>query len=105
MKRFFPASRWFRAALALLAMACLGQAAAPRPRRKIRRPVVKVAPQAAAKIENAGVLAPFFKALERLEDPAGERVVRIMHFGDSHTAADYWTGRIRCRLQARFGDL
>lgn len=104
MKRFFPASRWFRAALALLAMACLGQAAAPRPRRKIRRPVVKVAPQAAAKIENARVLAPFFKALDRLEDPAGERVVRIMHFGDSHTAADYWTGRIRSRLQARFGD-
>jgi lysophospholipase L1-like esterase len=30
--------------------------------------------------------------------------VRILHFGDSHVAADFWSGEIRRRLQERFGD-
>ncbi len=35
--------------------------------------------------------------------PEGTRI-RVAHFGDSHTASDLWTGRIRAMLQARFGD-
>jgi lysophospholipase L1-like esterase len=31
------------------------------------------------------------------------RAVRILQIGDSHTAADYFTGELRRRLQARFG--
>jgi lysophospholipase L1-like esterase len=31
-------------------------------------------------------------------------VVRIIHFGDSHVASDYWAGVLREKLQARFGD-
>ncbi|UTH76531.1 SGNH/GDSL hydrolase family protein [Chromobacterium sp. IIBBL 290-4] len=30
--------------------------------------------------------------------------VRIMQFGDSHTAADYMSGELRAQLQGRFGD-
>lgn len=43
-----------------------------------------------------------FEALGALE--RGERkTVRITWLGDSHTAADFWTGEIRRKLQARFG--
>lgn len=54
-------------------------------------------------IENAGALVPFFAQLAHLEtDPA--RLLRIYQYGDSHTAADEWTGTLRYLLQARFGD-
>ncbi|WP_083338792.1 SGNH/GDSL hydrolase family protein [Chromobacterium sphagni] len=33
-----------------------------------------------------------------------QQPVRIVQFGDSHTAADYLSGELRARLQARFGD-
>lgn len=55
-------------------------------------------------IVNALALSPFLGALGALEHQSNGRGVRILHFGDSHTAADYWTGRLRQRLQARFGD-
>lgn len=44
-----------------------------------------------------------FAALRALEDGTGE-TVRITWLGDSHTAADFWTGEVRRRLQARFGN-
>jgi|WetSurMetagenome_2_1015567.scaffolds.fasta_scaffold04744_3 lysophospholipase L1-like esterase len=54
----------------------------------------------------AGALDPFFAALGALEHPPSDsvRIVRILHFGDSHVEADLWTGEIRRLLQARFGD-
>src|SRR5437016_8943721 len=57
-----------------------------------------------SKIENPGALANFFKALS--EANSGRRIepVRVMHFGDSHVAADVLTAEIRQRLQGRFGD-
>jgi len=55
-------------------------------------------------IVNARALSPFFQALQGLDGATDIRRVRILHFGDSHTAADHWTGRIRQRLQARYGD-
>lgn len=45
-------------------------------------------------------MKPFFHALSR----AGERQVRIIHIGDSHVHADAFTGVVRERLQALFGD-
>ncbi len=30
--------------------------------------------------------------------------MRILHYGDSHSAADEWTGEMRARLQEKFGD-
>jgi hypothetical protein len=37
-------------------------------------------------------------------DTSKEGIVRILHLGDSHVAADYITGTIRKALQYRFGD-
>lgn len=82
---------------AFLGISLQFQAAAPRP-----KPSPKPPPP--SPILNAGVLRPFLDALDSLDPAAGDRVVRVLHFGDSHTAADYWTGRIRRRLQGRFGD-
>ncbi|MCU0226760.1 MAG: SGNH/GDSL hydrolase family protein [Bryobacterales bacterium] len=52
----------------------------------------------------ASALVPFFEHLYRQEQQPGAGPVRILHYGDSHTAADVWTSAIRTALQARFGD-
>lgn len=53
-------------------------------------------------VENPAGLDKFFRALSTVK----RRIepVRIMHFGDSHTAADILTAEIRRRFQAEFGD-
>lgn len=53
--------------------------------------------------EQPGALAPFFEQLLRAsgESPSP---VHIIHWGDSHTAADEWTGSLRELLRERFGD-
>jgi lysophospholipase L1-like esterase len=55
-------------------------------------------------IENAAGLVPFFERLYRLEHESDAQVVRILHWGDSHTAADEWTARMRSLFQNKFGD-
>ena len=57
-----------------------------------------------AGIENAAQLRPFFDQLHALEvDPKGP-VVRVLQFGDSHTAADMFTGDMRTLFQTKWGD-
>lgn len=53
-------------------------------------------------VENAAQLDKFFRSLSTVK----RRIepVRIMHFGDSHTAADILTAEIRRKFQAEFGD-
>lgn len=55
-------------------------------------------------VENAAALVPFFEQLYRLQQGEGEEGLHILHYGDSHTAADEWTGWLRAQFQARFGD-
>jgi lysophospholipase L1-like esterase len=55
-----------------------------------------------AQSENAAALRPFFQHLARLED-APRQQLRILQLGDSHTAADFMSGRLRERLQSQFG--
>jgi lysophospholipase L1-like esterase len=52
----------------------------------------------------AGSLDAWFAALARAEAGAADGRVLISIFGDSHTAGDAMTGRLRAVLQARFGD-
>src|SRR5204863_7996607 len=54
-------------------------------------------------IEQSEALAPFFQQLLR---SSGENAapVHIIHYGDSHTAADDWTGGLRDLFRERFGD-
>jgi len=97
--------------LAALALAGCVLAAAPARHRRPPaaagpRAAVAARPKAAAAgaIANPAALGPFLDKLRELEQPGADRVVRVLQFGDSHTAADYFSGRIRRRLQARFGD-
>jgi lysophospholipase L1-like esterase len=55
-------------------------------------------------IENVAALQPFFDHLHQLDvDPKGS-VVRVLQFGDSHTAADVFTGALRTLFQTKWGD-
>jgi lysophospholipase L1-like esterase len=49
-------------------------------------------------------LARFHGALTALESGKRRAPVRILWLGDSHTAADLWTGEVRRALQRRYGD-
>jgi len=55
-------------------------------------------------IEGGQNLAPFFASLKALQSSPGSSEVRILHFGDSHTAADIFTNSVRTLFQDRFGD-
>ena len=48
-------------------------------------------------------LASFFEALETSQESGGG-LVRVLHYGDSHTAADFLTTAIRRALQDELGD-
>mgnify|MGYP003571060784 CR=1 FL=1 len=49
-------------------------------------------------------LAAFYGALEELESGTRTRAVSILHLGDSHIAADRFSGDLAARFQVRFGD-
>src|SRR5215467_7235849 len=50
----------------------------------------------------ARAMTGFYESLARTE--RGEGIARVIHYGDSHVAADLLTGELRRRLQYRFGD-
>lgn len=49
-------------------------------------------------------LGNFFSALARLENGGSDQTVTILHIGDSHIAADRFSGALREQFQSRFGD-
>jgi lysophospholipase L1-like esterase len=51
--------------------------------------------------DDSGDVTPTLEG--RIKRPLGKRGVTILHIGDSHTAADFLTGELRRRLQARYG--
>ncbi|MGH9593871.1 MAG: hypothetical protein ACRD5L_12330, partial [Bryobacteraceae bacterium] len=63
-----------------------------------------IASGADSPVENAGALIPFFEQLYRHQRGEMPGPLRILHYGDSHTAADEWTGDMRMQFQQRFGD-
>ncbi len=63
-----------------------------------------VADRADLPVENAAALVPFFEQLYRHQRGELDGAVHILHYGDSHTAADEWTGDLRNRFQEKFGD-
>lgn len=74
--------------------------------REAARGRVAAAAESAASIaiENPAALVPFFEQLYRHQNGETSGPLRILHYGDSHTAADEWTGALRASLQARFGE-
>ena len=55
-------------------------------------------------IENPRALRPFFDQLHQLQADPKSQLVRIIQFGDSHTAADMFSGALRTLFQQKFGD-
>lgn len=55
-------------------------------------------------LAGAGHLAHLFEGLAALEDGHAHDDVRILQYGDSHTASDCGVSAFRHALQARFGD-
>jgi lysophospholipase L1-like esterase len=51
-----------------------------------------------------GALVPVFEQLARMSAGETPKSVHMMHFGDSHTAADEWTGGLRDLFKGKFGD-
>ena len=55
-------------------------------------------------IENPRALQPFFDQLHLLEADPKAQLIRVIQFGDSHTAGDSFTGALRTLFQQKFGD-
>jgi hypothetical protein len=55
------------------------------------------------RIFNPAKLYPFFARLSSLKD-SSEKIVSIVHIGDSHIQADFLSGTVRSRLQNFFGN-
>jgi len=55
-------------------------------------------------VEHPGALVPFFEQLIRMNMAETRTPVHIIHWGDSHTAADEWTGGLRDYFHQRFGN-
>ena len=92
-----------KAALAALILGLPGAAIAQSPY------VVAAAPEPGAGVCPSGLCQPealggLFEALAATEAGTPERPVHILQLGDSHTAGDRITGKVRAVLQARFGD-
>jgi len=66
--------------------------------------VEKVSKGAQLPVENPAGLVPFFEQLYRQQRGELAGPLRVLHFGDSHVAADEWTGDVREHLQQTFGD-
>lgn len=103
--------------LSILAGASSLFAVAAKPKKRKKKAVKPAAPAISAKTrsaalasvteqlqnssvtyENAAALIPFFEQLYR------KGRVSILHYGDSHTAADEWTGHLRELFQDKFGN-
>lgn len=56
-----------------------------------------------AGMENPAALIPFFEQLYRHQEGPAE-VLRVLQFGDSHTASDDWPAALRNRFQSTFGN-
>jgi len=55
------------------------------------------------RIKNVSLMYPFFEKLIRLEK-RGEGKINIVHIGDSHIQADFFTNAVRQPLQQQFGN-
>ena len=60
--------------------------------------------EAIGKLGPAGPLVPLFRGLSGLEARTRTAPVMVLQIGDSHTANDSFSGRLRTQFQARFGD-
>ncbi len=55
-------------------------------------------------VDNPAALVPFFEQLYRHQQGELPGPVRVLQYGDSHTAADDFSGELRSLFQASFGN-
>lgn len=55
------------------------------------------------RIENSSGFHKFFASLHRSSQQEPDAFTRIIHYGDSHVAADWWTGKLRRNFYGDFG--
>ena len=67
-------------------------------------PDVDMSPARIGNLDRPDRLGHLFRELSGLDDGHAHDDVRVVQFGDSHTAADVGTATLRHILQARFGD-
>ncbi len=60
-------------------------------------------PMKPQRIENPNGLQRFYKSLHRAEQQWPDAFTRIIHYGDSHVAADWLTGKLRHNFYRDFG--
>jgi lysophospholipase L1-like esterase len=94
--RVVQRAAWLTLSVAIGGLILLLQACLERP--PPARPPVET------RLSSPVALAPFFAALAALEERQTQDTVRLLQLGDSHTANDSLSGRLRDRFQARFGD-
>ena len=63
-------------------------------------PLIEDIPEIPANV----ALSRFFAALAKVEAREPDRTVTVLHLGDSHIAADRFSGDLREQFQSRFGD-
>jgi len=68
-----------------------------------RRGPIRVSAETARALGAATPLAPLYAALEAIDTGAATAPVVIMQIGDSHSASDFLSGRMRELFQQRFG--
>jgi lysophospholipase L1-like esterase len=101
----------------ILSSSSLPGAATKSKKKTVSQPISQAARDAAAKrvaayldasaemgFEQPGALGPFFERLSHLGSGDAQLPVHVLHFGDSHTAADEWTGGLRYFYQQKFGN-
>src|SRR5450631_4176695 len=77
----------------------------PAVRSAAQRKVDEYLTESAQKVfQQPGALVPFFEQLLRLNTAGEKTPIHVVQFGDSHTAADEWTGGLRDQFRERFGD-
>jgi len=82
-----------------------GPAVSPATRAEAAQGVAeKVVTGASIPVENPAALVPFFEQLYRHQNGELPGPLKDLHYGDSHTAADEWTGDLRAHFQEMFGD-
>jgi len=82
-----------------------GPAVSPATRAEAAQGVAeKVVTGASIPVENPAALVPFFEQLYRHQNGELPGPLKVLHYGDSHTAADEWTGDLRAHFQEMFGD-
>lgn len=100
-KRIVKITTWLLAVLLLLHKNSFAQSSGILDSLKHKYPFINYE---ANSIYNASALNNFFERLKKLPVDTNKQKVVVTHIGDSHIQADYFSGRMRKKLQRNYGN-